>query len=90
MSIAFNVKIQDDVYKEAAPFIGTGRGKLRRNTYMNMAVKLLNRLNRRRKEAGLWKRAVESARESTAEMVTIMDQLDDPLPPWDGHAPAPR
>jgi hypothetical protein len=57
MSIGINVKINDNIYKEASRYFGKGRGKLNRNAFINQALAFFVRVNDRRKLAAEFKRA---------------------------------
>jgi len=57
MSIGINVKINNDLYKEASRYFGKGRGKLNRNAFINQAISFFVRVNDRRKLAAQFKRA---------------------------------
>ena len=57
MSIGINVKINDNIYKEASRYFGKGRGKLNRNAFINQAIAFFVRINDRRSLAAEFKRA---------------------------------
>lgn len=70
-----SLKLKDEIYKETEKI--TAELKMPRNAYINQAVDFYNKLRKRALLKKIFERDSKLARESSMEMLEMLEQLDD-------------
>lgn len=76
-----SLKLKDEIFEEVEKM--THLIHVSRNAYINQALDLYNKLQRRKLLKKQFAQASKAAWPSSLEVLKEMEQLDDPLPPYE-------